>query len=95
LGGESYRDPDFPEADLHMLAVKTSCKYRWRQVLPEAARISHKHLLTLEPAISQNQTDEMKAHNLTLVLPKVIHASYNLKQQQELLTVSQFIKIIK
>jgi hypothetical protein len=91
---ESYRDLAFPEESLRMLAVKTSCKDRWRQVLPEAVRISHKHLLTLEPAISQNQTDEMKSHNLTLVLPKGIHDSYNMAQRQELLTVNQFIELV-
>lgn len=92
---EQYRNPNFPETGLHMLGVKTSCKDRWRQVLPEANRISHKHLLTLEPGISQNQTDEMKAHNLTLVLPEAIHFSYSSQQQSELLTVGQFVEIVK
>ena len=43
-----------------MLAAKTSCKDRWRQVLAEADRIRTKHLLTLEPAISKIQTAEMR-----------------------------------
>ena len=37
----SYRDPGFPESKLRMLAVKTTCKDRWRQVLREADRIQY------------------------------------------------------
>ena len=51
----SYRDPDFPDSKLRMLAVKTTCKDRWRQVLREADRIRTKHLLTLQEGISPNQ----------------------------------------
>jgi hypothetical protein len=79
---ELYSDANFSETKLHMLGVKTTCKDRWRQVLSEAARIPRKHLLTLEPEISQNQTDEMKFDNLILVLPKSIHSSYNPQQQE-------------
>lgn len=45
-----------------MLGVKSTCKDRWRQVLSEAKRIDNKHLATLEPGISENQTAEMQAH---------------------------------
>ncbi len=45
---------------LTMLGVKTTAKDRWRQILSEASKIESKHLVTLEPAISRNQTDEMK-----------------------------------
>jgi hypothetical protein len=92
---EMYRDPEFPATGLHMLGVKTTCKDRWRQVLSEAVRIPHKHLLTLEPGISKNQTDEMKFNNLTLVLPKSIHQSYSDEQRMDLLSVGQFIHIVK
>ncbi len=52
-----------------MLGVKSTCKDRWRQVLSEAARIPDKCLLTVEPGISENQTNEMQANRLQLVLP--------------------------
>lgn len=45
-GEAQYHDPNWSEADLLMLGVKTSCKDRWRQVLAEADRIRCKHLLT-------------------------------------------------
>ncbi|WP_210211312.1 type II restriction endonuclease [Mesorhizobium sp. M2A.F.Ca.ET.043.05.1.1] len=60
-GHAEYTDSGFSPDLLTMLESKSTLKDRWRQVLPEAARIPSKHLLTLEPAISENQTDQMKA----------------------------------
>lgn len=87
----AYHNNNFPPILLTMLGVKTSCKDRWRQVLPEAARIENKHLFTLEPGISENQTDEMQAHRLQLVLPSSIHETYKDVQQKWLMTLSDFI----
>jgi len=56
-----------------MLGVKSTCKDRWRQVLAEADRIDQKHLLTLEAAISINQTAEMQSKQLQLVVPAAVH----------------------
>ena len=72
-GTAEYHDETFPQARLSMLGVKTTCKDRWRQVLSEAKRIKEKHLFTLEPAISTNQTSEMNAHHVRLVLPAGLH----------------------
>jgi hypothetical protein len=77
-----------------MLGSKSTLKDRWRQVLSEAVRIHDKHLLTLEPGISENQTDEMQAKSLQLVLPKKIHASYKPKQQAWLMNVSEFVALV-
>ncbi|EBK1959289.1 restriction endonuclease, partial [Salmonella enterica] len=46
-GISHYHDSEFPHARLTMLASKSTCKDRWRQMLNEAVRISDKHLLTL------------------------------------------------
>ena len=43
-----YDDPDYPADRLRMLAVKTTCRNRWRQVTMEANRVAKKHLLTLQ-----------------------------------------------
>lgn len=94
-GEVEYRNPDFPVIDLRMLAVKTTCKDRWRQVLAEAERIAVKHLLTLEPSISRTQTAEMQACSLQLVLPKPIHDSYHTDQQEWLLDVRDFLKLVR
>lgn len=92
---EAYRDEDYPEYDLTMLGVKSTCKDRWRQVLTEADRIGSKHLLTLEAAISENQTGEMKDRNLQLVVPKKIQSSYTSSQKNWLFTVNEFLKYVK
>jgi len=90
-----YKDESFPVSLLSMLGVKTTAKDRWRQVLSEADRISKKHLITLEPAISKNQTDEMIAQNLQLVVPREISETYSPEQRQQLITLSDFISLIK
>ena len=68
-----YHNPNFDPALLTLLGVKQSCKDRWRQVLSEGDRVPHKHLLTLEPAISAAQLGEMAAARLSLVVPEALH----------------------
>jgi hypothetical protein len=89
-----YRDELFSGNLLTMLGLKTTAKDRWRQILAEAERIPTKHLITLEPAISKNQTDEMKAQNLQLVLPDPILNTYSLEQREDLINLSQFISLV-
>ena len=91
---EEYRDPAFPETRLSMLAAKSTCKERWRQILPEADRIEEKHLLTLEPAISAGQTTEMATNRVRLVLPHDLHATYLESQRPYLMTVHEFIELV-
>ena len=90
----NYRDTEFPFLNLTMLGVKTTCKDRWRQVLTEAEKISQKHLCTLEPGISEAQTDEMMSHQLQLVVPAPILSTFNTKQQAWLATLSDFISVV-
>jgi hypothetical protein len=78
-----------------MLGSKSTLKDRWRQVLDEADRITHKHLLTLEPGVSESQTDAMRNRNLQLVVPKALHSTYKESQQKWLMDVSQFIKLVE
>lgn len=93
-GIEYYHNLSFRTSLLTMLGVKSTCKDRWRQVLSEAERISHKHLLTLEAAISANQTDEMKHHNLQLVVPRPLHPTYSPPQQEWLMDFDSFIALL-
>ncbi|WP_435037739.1 type II restriction endonuclease [Pseudomonas neuropathica] len=92
-GQNEYSDFDYPDSKLIMLAAKSTCKDRWRQVLVEAARIKSKHLLTLEPAISPHQTNEMKAHGLQLVVPRALKATYTLNQQRWVLDFESYLDI--
>ena len=102
---ENRQRPDFPfpspeayEAappdgapGLFMLGAKSTCKDRWRQVLVEAAKIRRKHLLTLEPRISSAQTTQMATHDVQLVVPEPIHATYSSVQRHWLFSLRDFI----
>ena len=92
---EKYHDPTFSSNLLTMLGVKSTCKDRWRQVLSEADRIPHKHLLTLEAAISENQTHEMRERNLQLVVPLDLHETFSPRQREWLVSLKTFISLIK
>ncbi|MCA9978853.1 MAG: hypothetical protein KC413_24000, partial [Anaerolineales bacterium] len=92
---QHYHNPKFPDTYLTMLGVKSTCKDRWRQVLSEAVRIREKHLLTLEPGISENQTDEMVANKLQLIIPQSLHSTYKPNQQIWLVNVQTFLKLTK
>lgn len=63
-------------------------------MLSEADRIKQKHLLILEAGISSNQTDEMQAKSLQLVLPQQLHNSYSVEQQKWLLSVADFTQVV-
>lgn len=65
----AYKDGSFPAARLRMLAVKTTCRDRWRQVINEADRIPEKHLLTLQQGVSEAQFREMCQAGIKLVIP--------------------------
>jgi hypothetical protein len=94
-GQNEYRDPAYPAARLTMLGAKSTLKDRWRQVLSEAQRIDDKHLLTLEPGISENQTDEMRAKRLQLVVPRRLRDTYRPTQQAWLMDVAGLLAIVR
>jgi hypothetical protein len=92
---KDYHDMSFNVACLTMLGAKSTCKERWRQVLSEAKRILNKHLLTLEAAISENQTNEMMDSNMNLVIPATLFKTYTIKQQKWLMNISDFISLVR
>ncbi len=90
---EAYRAaPRKGSRGLAMLGAKSTCKDRWRQVLVEASKIRRKHLLTLEPGISESQTLQMEESNLQLVVPRPIHESYTDEQRDWLWSLLDFIR---
>lgn len=94
-GSEEYKNEGYDAALLTMLGAKTTCKDRWRQVLAEAKRIESKHLLTLEAAISTNQTDQMKTHKLQLVIPRSLHTTFTDSQQKDLISLTDFTIMVR
>jgi EcoRII C terminal len=94
-GQVAYRDADFPTHALTMLGAKSTLEDRWRQVLSEAKRIETKHLITLEPGISENQTNEMREKRLQLIVPSALHHSYRPTQRQWLWDLREFIAMVR
>ncbi|MGK2856493.1 MAG: type II restriction endonuclease [Thermoanaerobaculia bacterium] len=94
-GAAEYHDPTFDSARLTMLAAKSTCKDRWPQVLTEASRIQEKHLCTIEPAISESQTDEMQRQGVILVIPEGLQRTFSAKQCKGLLSLSGFVDLVR
>lgn len=92
---EAYHDTGWPAARLRMLAAKTTCKDRWRQVINEADRIPVKHLLTLQEGVSAQQHREMQQHGVQLVVPSRLVTSYPADVIPALLTLEQFLADIR
>ncbi|NTW53410.1 MAG: type II restriction endonuclease [Chlorobaculum sp.] len=90
-----YRDPAFSSEKLRVLAVKTTCKDRWRQVINEANRIGKKHLFTLQEGISLNQFREMQAHDVQLVVPADIIKMYHKDIRSKIMSLEGFLSEIK
>lgn len=87
----AYRDNEFNEDRLKMLAVKTTCKDRWRQVLNEAQRIRKKHLFTLQEGVSKKQFHQMQEAGLTLVVPKGIFKAFHKDIRPHLMSLESFL----
>ncbi len=87
--------PATGSSELTMLGAKSTCKDRWRQVLAEAAKIHRKHLLTLEPGISESQTGQMEASGLQLIVPRDIQDSYTEIQREWLWNLENFVQYLK
>jgi hypothetical protein len=94
-GSAAYHDPASDAEQLTVLGVKSTCKDRWRQVLAEADRVPRKHLLTLETAISRQQTTEMQEKGLQLVVPRALHETYYPDQRGWLMDLKQFVALVQ
>ena len=94
-GAKEYGSQAFSAKGLIMLGAKSTCKDRWRQVLSEANRIKTKHLLTLEPGISENQTSEMNTKLLQLILPKKLHETFKPAQRAKLMALQDFVTLVQ
>lgn len=90
-----YEEALVGDTRLLMLGAKSTCKDRWRQVLAEAKKIPRKHLLTLEPGITEPQTNQMEAANLQLVVPTSIQNTYNPRQKMWLWSMERFINEVR
>ena len=92
---DRYHDAGYPKECLRMLAVKTTCKDRWRQILNEADRIRRPFLFTLQEGVSQNQFSEMEREGVALVVPEPLHDKFPEAIRSRLLTLAGFIQSTK
>lgn len=92
---EAYLNPRFDSKKLVMLASKTTCKDRWRQILNEADRVKTKHLFTLQQGISKNQLEEMYKYKVCLVVPKPYLTSFPAEFRSRILTLDSFVNYIQ
>ena len=93
---DAFGDPMFPAEQLRMLAVKTTCRDRWRQVVNEADRpIQYTHLLTVQEGVSVKQHEEMVDSGVKLVVPAPLHDKFPSKVRPELQTLGEFIDEVR
>ncbi len=90
-GQAAYENKAHPAEKLAVLALKTTCKDRWRQVLNEGKRVVVKDLLTLQPEMSRAQLEEMKAAGLRLTVPAPLHTGWQTPEGVRLLTVEELM----
>lgn len=94
---EAYLDKAFDRENLAMLAAKTTCKDRWRQIRNEVDRdrVSCLHLLTLQEGVSENQFNEMQSEGVQLVVPLALHRSYPDGVRDRLMSVDNFLTHVR
>lgn len=92
---DAYYNEKFSTEKLVMLAAKTTCKDRWRQILNEADRIKTKHLFTLQQGVSKNQLEEMYKYHVCLVVPKPYLTSFPPEFRERILTLDNFVSHVQ
>jgi hypothetical protein len=92
---DRYKDAAWSDSRLRMLAAKTTCKDRWRQVRSEAKRIQRKHLITLQEGVSTDQFREMQEDGVILVVPESLVEKYPEDVQPHLVTLSVFLQELR
>lgn len=92
----AYHDMAFPADRLVVLAAKTTCKDRWRQILSEADRNEGPHFLaTMQQGNTEAQLEEMLADNVRLVVPRQYVGAYPPKYRGEIWSVKRFIEHVR
>lgn len=95
-GLAEYHNTVWPKERLRMLAAKTTCKDRWRQILNEAERVQPvKHLFTLQEGVSSQQYQEMEEEGVALVVPSANISAFPEDVQPKLLTLTSFVGEVK
>lgn len=94
-GIAEYRDARYSENKLVSLALKTTCRERWNQILNEAKRTKQKHLLTLQAGLPETQFEKMWEAGVRLVVPKSLHKEFPVGVRSRILTVDGFLATVE
>ncbi|QSB84045.1 hypothetical protein JW296_01595 (plasmid) [Citrobacter freundii] len=86
----AYHDTEFPVENLRMLAVKTTCKDRWRQILNEADKFIRCICLHSRRSFSGSISGDAES-GVRLVVPSSLHKKYPRRVRAELMTLGAFI----
>ncbi len=90
----SYEDPEYPQSRLRLLGSKTSFKDRWRQILAEGTRVTCKHGITRDDAITTTAFEQMEAESFTVVMPASVRNTY-ITIPSNLISLTDFISETK
>ncbi len=95
--GAAYHDMGRSPDKLVVLAAKTTCKDRWRQILTEAKRMENepKWLITLQQGNSVQQLNEMMEDNVRLVVPEPYIRSYPAEYRGSIWPFKKFIGYVR
>lgn len=91
----ALRDPNVPVERVVGLAVKTTCKDRWPQILSEGGRLVTRHLLTVQPGISTAEIDKMVARQVRLIVPTARHVCFAREDRARLMSVEAFVASLR
>jgi hypothetical protein len=92
---DRYYNASHGDPDVRMLAVKTTLRDRWRQVLQEGRKIEPKHLFTMDEAVTIPQYQDMKSRGVLLVVPQRRVASYPPPIRTDVLTLGRFVELVR
>lgn len=89
-----YHKIEFPGDEVTFLAVKTTCKDRWRQILNEADKVETKYLFTLQQGISLKQLEEMKRYKVKLVVPERYRKDFPGKFIPDIYNLNSYLNLL-
>ncbi len=97
ISDQARHTPNYDADKLIVLAAKTTCKDRWRQIINEADRVrnKNKYLFTLQQGISAQQLTEMKIEKVILIVPEPYKKNFPKEFRYEILTLKQFISLVR
>lgn len=92
---DAYHDSKYHRQEIFVLAAKTTCKDRWRQILSETKNLDIHYLFTLQQGITTNQLDEMLDSGVQLVVPKQHLYTFSEAYRGKILTLKSFINEVR